>query len=153
VQGICSGFSTEARLPQLHINPESVILTFQSHFPGVTMKYLILSFVVAFLLLRLLSSKPNISADDIKTALRNGGTIIDVRTPAEFSSGSIKGSVNLPLGSIIELAESMNLSLDLPLILYCASGMRSARAMKLLKKEGYRNVYNGGSIHNLKSVL
>ena len=38
--------------------------------------------------------------DAAKTAIDNGAVIIDVRTPAEFSGGHVKGSINIPLNTI-----------------------------------------------------
>jgi|GEM_PF-3588981 len=117
------------------------------------MKFLLLIFAAVFIFARLLTARPDIKGLDIKSAMKNGGIIIDVRTPGEFLSGSIPGSTNFPLDTIADLAKSMGISRDLPVILCCATGARSARAVKILRKEGYRNVHNGGSVHSLRSVM
>jgi len=38
--------------------------------------------------------------DELKKALAAGAYLVDVRTAAEFASGSVKGAVNIPLGVI-----------------------------------------------------
>ena len=77
------------------------------------------------------------------------GTIVDVRTPAEYSGGSVAGSVNLPLQEIQNrLGEIKNLKT--PLVLCCASGARSGMATQFLSSLGIE-CYNGGSWLNVNS--
>lgn len=61
------------------------------------------------------------------------GTIVDVRTPAEFSGGHVKGSINIPLQEIPQRIEEIK-KLNLPLILCCASGGRSGQANQYLQQ-------------------
>jgi phage shock protein E len=87
---------------------------------------------------------------DFKTLVKEGAMIIDVRTPAEFNSGHIKGAVNIPLQAI---KSSFNkIPKNKVIITCCASGMRSGSAKSLLKAAGY-NVHNGGGWMSLKSKL
>jgi phage shock protein E len=87
---------------------------------------------------------------DFKTLVKEGAMIIDVRTPAEFNSGHIKGAVNIPLQAI---QSSFNkIPKNKVIITCCASGMRSGSAKSLLKAAGY-NVHNGGGWMSLKSKL
>lgn len=71
------------------------------------------------------------------------GTIVDVRTPAEFMGGNVAGSVNIPLQ---ELGYRLNevKALKQPLVLCCASGGRSGMAHQMLSQQGVP-CYNGGS--------
>lgn len=73
--------------------------------------------------------------------------IVDVRTPAEYKSGHIKGSVNIPLNTLS--ASTKKLKGTEPIVLCCASGMRSGQAVSILKSQGFTQVYNGGSWHSL----
>ncbi len=85
---------------------------------------------------------------DIGALIANGAMIMDVRTPAEYASGHIKGSVNMPLNSLpMQMAK---LKKDKPIITCCASGMRSGSAKSILKSNGFAEVHNGGSWMNLK---
>ena len=56
------------------------------------------------------------------------GTIVDVRSPEEFMGGNVVGSINIPLQEIPQRLEELK-TLNQPLILCCASGMRSDRLM------------------------
>lgn len=82
---------------------------------------------------------------------RLGAIIVDVRTPAEYKSGHIKGSVNLPLDS---LGRNLSkLKKDKSIICCCASGMRSGSAKNILKSNGFNEVYNGGSWTGLQNKI
>lgn len=91
------------------------------------------------------------SADDeaIKQAIANGAVIIDVRTPAEFSGGHVQGSRNIPLQQLPHKLNEIK-KLKKPVVLCCASGMRSASAKAIFKKEGIADVYDAGSWSNLR---
>ena len=83
---------------------------------------------------------------DIGELISNGATIVDVRTPAEFSRGHVKGSVNIPLDKLSSQASKLK---GKTLVLCCASGMRSGSAVSMLKSKGFESVYNGGSWTNV----
>lgn len=87
---------------------------------------------------------------DYKALIGNGAIIIDVRTKGEYSSGHIKGSVNIPLN---ELGNQLSkIKAGKPVITCCASGMRSGAAAKLLKSKGFE-CHNGGSWISLNNKL
>ncbi len=71
------------------------------------------------------------------------GTIIDVRSPEEFRSGNVMGSINVPLQEIPRRMEELK-NLSNPLVLCCASGGRSGQAHQYLAQQGIE-CYNGGS--------
>ena len=88
---------------------------------------------------------------DYKEILQRGAQLIDVRTKAEFQGGHIKGSINLPLQT---LSGNLNkIKKDTPVIVCCASGMRSGSAKSLLKAQGFAEVYNGGSWMSLQNKI
>lgn len=70
-------------------------------------------------------------------------TIIDVRTPGEFMGGHVAGSINIPLHEIQNRANEIK-ALSQPIVLCCASGMRSGQATVYLKSLGV-DCENGGS--------
>ena len=84
---------------------------------------------------------------DCHELLRNGAVLIDVRTPAEFSSGNAEGSTNIPLDKISTKIEKIK-QLKKPVVLCCRSGMRSGQATSILKGAGIKDVHNGGSWNN-----
>lgn len=70
-------------------------------------------------------------------------TIVDVRSEAEFASGHVKGSVNIPLNEVPQRVEEFK-NMSKPLVLCCLSGGRSGQATAFLKQHGLEEVYNGG---------
>jgi phage shock protein E len=80
--------------------------------------------------------------------------IVDVRTPAEFQAGHIKGAVNIPLNTIESGIQAVHgINKDSQILLYCRSGRRSALARKLLAQQGFRHVQDGGGIGALEAKL
>lgn len=87
------------------------------------------------------------SFEDIIT---QGALVVDVRTVNEYKNGHIKGSLNIPLSDI---GAAMSwLIKDVPIIVVCESGSRSAEAKNILEVNGYKKVYNGGSWSNLGGI-
>lgn len=78
-------------------------------------------------------------------------TIVDVRTPEEFHGGHVEGSINIPMHQVQQRLEEIK-KLPQPLILCCASGIRSAQAKGMLKAKGFE-VYNGGGWMSLQRKL
>jgi len=74
-----------------------------------------------------------------------GTLIVDTRTVEEFSYGAYPGAINIPLDEI-EMKTSDLGSKEREIILYCASGARSAYAARILRQKGFTNVHNGGGI-------
>jgi phage shock protein E len=71
------------------------------------------------------------------------GTIIDVRTRAEFIGGNVNGSINIPLQEITNQIDEIK-GMEQPIIFCCASGGRSGQATQYFKSIGV-NCENGGS--------
>lgn len=66
--------------------------------------------------------------------------VIDIRQPAELSSGIIPGAEALPMHTIpLRMSE---LNREEKLIMVCRSGARSAQACMFLQQQGYNNVFN-----------
>ncbi len=90
-------------------------------------------------------SNKETSQIDEKMENRTGPIVVDVRTQDEFDYGAFPGAVNIPLD---ELEARMNELGDKsrPIILYCATGARSAYAQQLLMAYGFTNSQNGGGL-------
>jgi rhodanese-related sulfurtransferase len=64
--------------------------------------------------------------------------LIDVREPNEFDGGHILGARNIPMSQMkMRMKEVRS---DMPVFLYCQSGMRSGRAAQFLHRKGYRDL-------------
>ncbi len=72
--------------------------------------------------------------------------VVDVRTPGEFASGHVPGALNIDWNSTDFEAKAGQLDKGRTLLVYCASGNRSARAIKHLRELGYYNLgeFKGG---------
>ena len=88
---------------------------------------------------------------DLKEVISSGAVIVDVRTKSEFQSGHLRNSVNMPVDNLEQNLKK--LKKDKPIITCCASGARSASAKRILKANGFEQVYNGGSWQSLKKYM
>ena len=83
--------------------------------------------------------------------IKDGAFLVDVRTPAEFSAGSVKGAVNIPLDKVpSQLSKFKNKK---SIVVFCRSGNRSSQARSILEQNGFQNVINGGTWENVNSVV
>jgi hydroxyacylglutathione hydrolase len=90
---------------------------------------------------RALARTDEISAEELGARMKGGDlAVLDVRGQAEWEAGRIPGVPNIPLGHLTDrLAE---LPRDIPLVLHCEEGWRSAIATSLLQANGIHNVVN-----------
>ena len=79
--------------------------------------------------------------------------IIDVRTQGEWDSGHIIQAVHLPLDSFESGIESLIIDKGQPVYLYCRSGNRSGKALKIMQKLGYTNAVNAGGMNEAKQLI
>jgi phage shock protein E len=86
-----------------------------------------------------------------KVALDNGAVIIDVRTPAEFSGGHVKGAINIPLSVVGQEVNKIK-KYNKPVVTCCRSGARSGSAASILQGQGIE-VINGGSWQSVQALL
>lgn len=84
----------------------------------------------------------DVTGEQLKVKLGNkeGLTVIDVRTPGEYSAGHIPGALLRPLGNINQWSNEFEF--EQPLVLVCASGGRSSSAASKLAEAGFTNLYN-----------
>lgn len=73
---------------------------------------------------------------------REDAQIVDVREVAEFVSGHLPEARNIPLAKLAERIGELEKFKDKPVLLCCASGMRSGKAGGELKKQGFSKIYN-----------
>ena len=87
----------------------------------------------------------------IQGYISKGAIILDVRTDREYRLEAIKGAKHIPLDNLRNHIEELK-NLKKPVIVYCASGIRSAKAAKFLNLNNI-DAINGGGIKQLKSQL
>lgn len=71
--------------------------------------------------------------------------IIDIRTPEEFAEGYIGNAVNINFYDSNFKDQLAELDKSTPVLMYCKSGGRSGRAVKVFKELGFEEVYELGS--------
>jgi phage shock protein E len=74
-----------------------------------------------------------------------GAALVDVRSPGEFSAGHLPGAKNVPVQDLASRLKSLG-ARDKPIVVYCASGTRSAMARSMLKSHGFTQVHNLGAM-------
>jgi rhodanese-related sulfurtransferase len=97
---------------------------------------------------------PEITVTDLKARMDAGDTpvLVDVREYYEADIADLPevGQLRIPMAEFTERVEEMDR--DAELVLYCRSGARSDRAVRVLLRQGYSKVYNlkGGMLawHN-----
>lgn len=92
------------------------------------------------------AATPDPKPVDGKTAhalVAKGAKLVDVRTSSEYADKHAEGAENVPLDTV----QSHDFGpKDTPIIVYCHSGNRSAKAAKALHDRGYSNVYDLGGM-------
>ncbi len=92
------------------------------------------------------------SGNKIKDALKKGAIIIDVRTVNEYDGGRVPESLNIPLDRLAASVQRIK-QMNRPVIFCCESGRRSSKAVQLMKENGLKEVYNGGSWMQMLKLL
>jgi len=72
--------------------------------------------------------------------------VIDVRSMLEFWMGHLDGAKNVPVDKLPGGLDGLGLSKQSRILVYCASGGRSAHAAAALRQAGYTRVVDGGGM-------
>lgn len=108
----------------------------------------------ALVVLVLLAKKlGQISEAEAQRLLQSGAKVVDVRSPEEFNSGHVKGAVNIPLGELGPRIGLVAPDKSAPLLVHCLSGGRSAIAKGALRRQGYTQVHNLGSLRRARQII
>lgn len=99
----------------------------------------------------LLWSRRTASSADVKALLERGAQIVDVRTKGEFKAAGHPRAINIPADQLDARANELDPSG--PVLLCCDTGSRSGFAVAILKRKGFKEVYNLGSWHRIQSFL
>ena len=84
----------------------------------------------------------------ILAKIQAGAAIIDVRSPEEFADGAYPGAKNVPINALVNRLNEVGAK-DKPIVVYCASGGRSAVAQQILKANGFADVTNAGGLEDM----
>ena len=96
-------------------------------------------------------SRRSANPADVKAMLERGAQIVDVRTQAEFRSGSHPKATNMPLDQLASRIKELDR--HRPILVCCESGSRSGLGVSTLKRAGFTEVANLGSWRRIHSLL
>jgi len=81
----------------------------------------------------------------------SSATVIDVRTPAEYTQGHLRGAVNIDVQAANFASQIASLPHDGKYLLYCQSGVRAGQAKTIMNQAGFTDVTNLGGIQAASS--
>ncbi len=84
----------------------------------------------------------DITREDLDSYIKQGATIIDVRSLQEYREGHVDGAISIPDYQIKKEIEKKIPNKEEIIVVYCSTGHRSQRVQQILEKMGYVNVYN-----------
>jgi rhodanese-related sulfurtransferase len=73
---------------------------------------------------------------------REKAMVVDVCEPDEYAAGHVAGAKNVPLAQLEAKLPGLVKNKSTPVVLVCASGMRSSRALATAKKLGFENIHS-----------
>ncbi len=90
-------------------------------------------------------------ADPILEMIKNGAKVVDVRSEEEFEDEHFPNAINIPVNVIQTRTSELGEKTD-PIVLYCASGSRSAYAARVLSMAGFKKVVNAGGLYDMPGM-
>lgn len=104
------------------------------------MKYLLLQVLI---ISALTVQGQNLTTDAFEQQLKQSpkAQLLDVRTPGEFGGGHLPGAQNIDYRNPAFSQHVAQLDKTKPVYVYCLSGGRSAEAAKLMREQGFTQVY------------
>lgn len=91
------------------------------------------------------------TSTDLGEVISGGAFLVDVRSRAEFETGSAKGATNIPLDTILQYVDLLKGKEHI--VVFCRSGNRSEEAKRILNQKGFRNVINGGTWQQVNQFI
>ncbi len=84
---------------------------------------------------------------------REKAVVVDVCSPQEYAQAHIAGARSIPLGELEAKLPGVVKNKAVPVIMVCASGVRSGRAVAIAKKLGYENARSlGGGLKSWRDA-
>ncbi|MBE3568907.1 MAG: rhodanese-like domain-containing protein [Bacillales bacterium] len=107
------------------------------------LQWIIIALIAAYVISRFIPTKgiTNITVQEAKDKFKDKNIqFIDVRTQGEYKANHRPQFKNIPLSDLPTKANKLDK--DKAVVVICQSGMRSAKAAKILKKQGFAKIYN-----------
>ena len=100
------------------------------------------------------AARPATDPVHARQLISQGALVLDVRTPDEFADGHVPSATNIAVQEVgarrAEIDQMVGGDRSRPVVVYCASGGRAAKAKAQLEAAGYTHVVNGGGYDDLR---
>ena len=83
-----------------------------------------------------------ITYEELLQKVKEGATLLDVRTKQEFKEGHLDAALLIPYYEISKKIEKLIPNKEQSIVVYCQNGGRSQKAYEILNILGYKNVFN-----------
>ena len=91
---------------------------------------------------RSFDTNKDITKEELNSYIKQGATIIDVRSPQEYREGHIDGAISIPDYQMKREIKKNIPNKEQLIVVYCSTGHRSQKTQQILENMGYTNVYN-----------
>lgn len=109
-------------------------------------QYIMIAIAISLALGYLLAKRLHtVGGSEAHRLVAEGARLVDVRTAREFATGHIPGAVNIPVQELGRRIGELDAK-ERPIVVYCRSGKRSGSAARILRRAGYSEVHDLGSI-------
>lgn len=115
---------------------------------GNSILIMALAAVAAFLVSRKITQGRKAPPETVLAKIKGGALVVDVRTAEEFAGGAYRKAKNVPLDRLQARIGELGAKTR-PIVVYCASGSRSAQATGMLRKAGFTDVTNAGGLSGM----
>jgi phage shock protein E len=68
--------------------------------------------------------------------------VLDVRAPADYAQGHIPGAINIPQEELAARVAELEGARERDIVVYCGTGKRTAQALQVLEKSGFRRIFH-----------
>ncbi|WP_234416404.1 rhodanese-like domain-containing protein [Candidatus Borreliella tachyglossi] len=83
--------------------------------------------------------------------IKNGASILDIRSPREYNRGHYSKAVNIPFNSLFAKKDKLG-SVETPIVIYGRSFNKSFEAEKILRGLGFKNIFVAGTLKNMPKL-
>ena len=97
------------------------------------------------------AQKEQISFADVKSDVEKGAKFYDVRSEDEFNAGNFGITDSLPIAEL-EAGILPELPKDTKIYVHCLRGIRSAKAVEILREAGFSQVYDLGGLEQVEAI-
>ena len=97
------------------------------------------------------AQKNQISIADVKADVEKGAKFYDVRSEDEFNAGNFGITESYPIAEL-EAGILPDLPKDTKIYVHCLKGIRSAKAVEILREAGFSQVYDLGGLEQVEAI-